>query len=89
MDMLKNGNIDMMSDVSMTPERKEQILFPSLPMGNESYYVFVDIENDEIIPGNYEGLNGKRLESTRAVSRNSSFWIGKKQMKCQLRLFIA
>ena len=35
MQMLVNGEIDLMSDVSYTQERAEQMLFSALPMGAE------------------------------------------------------
>ena len=35
--MLKNGEIDMMGDISYTEERAEFLLYPSLPMGTEDY----------------------------------------------------
>ncbi len=37
LDMLKNGEIDLMSDVSWTEERENEMLFSSLPMGTEEY----------------------------------------------------
>ena len=61
LDMLKEGRLDLMSDVSFTEERTEEMLFPSLPMGAESYYLFIRADNDEIRPGQYNTLNGKRV----------------------------
>ena len=37
MEMLQNGEIDLMGDVSYTPERAEGMLFSELPMGKEKY----------------------------------------------------
>ena len=59
--MLIDGDIDLMSDVSYTPERAEKMLYPSLPMGTEEYYVFTAPDNPDIIPGDYATLNGKRI----------------------------
>ena len=39
--MLTDGEIDLMSDVSYTVERAEKMLFPALPMGSEDYYLFI------------------------------------------------
>lgn len=36
--MLKEGKIDLLSDVSYTPERENQMLFSSYSMGTEGYY---------------------------------------------------
>ncbi len=46
--MLKNGQIDVLSDVSYTPERAADILYTSLPMGTESYYIFISTNNEQI-----------------------------------------
>lgn len=59
--MLIDGDIDLMSDVSYTPERAEIMLFPSLPMGAEEYYLFVSRENTEITAADYTTLNGKKV----------------------------
>ena len=40
MDKLKKGEIDLMSDVSYTEERTNDMLFTSIPMGTEIYYIF-------------------------------------------------
>ena len=39
--MLLDGQIDLLSDISFTPERQESLLFSSLPMGSEVYYACV------------------------------------------------
>jgi len=59
--MLIKGEIDLMSDVSYTPERAEIMLFPSLPMGAEEYYLFVANTNTEITATDYTTLNGKKV----------------------------
>ena len=67
MEMLKDGKIDMMSDVSHTEKRAEQMLFSDLPMGTEDYCIFVSPENHEITAEDYSALNGKRI----GVNKNS------------------
>ena len=59
--MLIDGKIDMMSDVSYTEERAELILYPSLPMGAEEYYLFISPTNTEYKTGNYAYFNGKKV----------------------------
>lgn len=61
MQMLVDGEIDLMSDVSYTPERAEAMLFPDLPMSAEEYYLFIDRNNAEIDPADYSTLNGKTI----------------------------
>ncbi len=59
--MLEDGEIDLMSDVSYTPEREEHMLFSNLPMGTEEYYLFIAPDNRDISPSDYATLNGKRI----------------------------
>lgn len=59
--MLINGQIDILSDVSYTPERSNSMLFPSFPMGAEFYYLFISASNNSISADNIASLNGKRI----------------------------
>ena len=59
--MLKDGEIDLLSDVSYKPEREAYMSFPDLPMGSESYYIYIAAENREITADNPESFNGKRI----------------------------
>lgn len=61
------GEIDLLSDVSYTPERAEKILYSSEAMGAEGYHVFISPENSEIRPDQFSSLNGKRV----GVNKNS------------------
>lgn len=65
--MLIDGEIDLMSDVSYTEDRAGHMLFSSLPMGSEGYYVFVSADNAELQSGSIADLQGKRV----GVSKNS------------------
>ncbi|MBP5291777.1 MAG: transporter substrate-binding domain-containing protein [Lachnospiraceae bacterium] len=59
--MLKNGEIDLLSDVSYKPERTEFMSFPDLPMGSEAYYIYIDAENREITGEDLTSFNGKKI----------------------------
>ena len=59
--MLQNGEIDILSDVSYKEEREEYILYPDLPMGTESYYIYVSAENREVSADNLKTLDGKTI----------------------------
>ena len=61
MQMLKAGEIDILSDVSYSEERTKDMLFTSIPMGSEAYYVFVAPDNKDITSDNLASLNGKRI----------------------------
>ena len=58
---LKNGEIDMLGDVSYTEERAEILLYPTLPMGTEDYYIFVTPDNTELKQGGSTAFNGKKI----------------------------
>ena len=63
--MLKDGEIDLMTNVSYTDERADSMLYSSLPMGTESYYIYVSPDNKEITSENFTSLNGKRVGVTK------------------------
>ncbi len=63
--MLIDGKIDLMSDVSYTDERAKSMLFPDLPMGSEDYCVFVDPSNKAVSSSNASTLSGKRVGVNR------------------------
>ena len=67
LDMLQRGDIDIMANVSYTDERAETMLFSDRPMGEEKYYLYVDITNADISLTNLSNLNGKRI----AMIKNS------------------
>ncbi|MBR2760442.1 MAG: transporter substrate-binding domain-containing protein [Solobacterium sp.] len=60
-EMLEQGKIDVLCDVSYKPEREEYISFPDLPMGSESYYIYVDDENRTLTADNLSSFNGTRI----------------------------
>ncbi len=58
---LKDGEIDLLSDVSYKPERDEYMYFSDLPMGTESYYIYIDADNREITSEDFSTFNGKKI----------------------------
>ena len=83
---LKDGKIDLMSNVSYSEERSEEMLFSSIPMGTESYYVFVSPDNDEITSDNIVSLNGKRVGVTKNSIQKEYFadWAEKHHVDVQM-----
>ncbi len=71
--MLKAGEIDLLSDVSYLEERAGSILYASLPMGAEAYYVFTSPDNTEIRADDYASLNGRRVGVTRDSIQKEQF----------------
>ena len=73
MQMLLDGEIDMFSNLSYTEDRAQKILYSSIPMGTETYYVFVSPDNTEITSEDYMTLNGKRVGVTRGSFQKEAF----------------
>ncbi len=64
---LKNGEIDLLSDVSYREDREPYMYFSDLPMGTEAYYIYVSSDNREITADSLNSINGKRI----GVNKNS------------------
>lgn len=60
-DKLKNGEIDIMGDISYTPDRAEEMLFSDEPMGEEKYYLYADLSREDITASDFRTLNGKTI----------------------------
>ena len=71
--MLKNGEIDLMSNVSYTEERVGSFLYSSLPMGTESYYVFIAPDSKEISSGDVTSLDGRKVGVTKGSIQKDLF----------------
>ena len=58
---LKNGEIDIMGDISYTEDRAEEMLFSDEPMGVEKYYLYADLSRADISASDFKTLNGKKI----------------------------
>ena len=58
---LENGEIDIMGGISYTEDRAEEMLFSDEPMGEEKYYLYVDLSRTDISASNFKTLNGKKV----------------------------
>ena len=58
---LKNGEIDIMGDISYTEDRAEEMLFSDEPMGEEKYYLYADLSRADISATNFKTLDGKKI----------------------------
>ena len=58
---LKNGEIDIMGDISYTKDRAEEMLFSDEPMGEEKYYLYADLSREDITASDFKTLNGKKI----------------------------
>ena len=71
--MLKDGRIDLMGDVSYTEDRKDQMLFSSIPMGTELYFLYVAADNTDILLQDTGTLNGKKVGVTKDTVQTGLF----------------
>ena len=85
LEMLQNGEIDLMGALSYTDERAETMLFSDMRMGEEKYYLYADLTDPEISPSDLSTLNGKRIvvmeDSVQAVQ--FSEWEERQGIKTQ------
>ena len=58
---LKNGEIDIMGDISYTEDRAEEMLFSDEPMGEEKYYLYADLSREDITASDFKTLNGQKI----------------------------
>ena len=70
---LMDGEIDMLGNVSYLDERAEKVLYSSVPMGTETYYLFVAPDNSEIKTDDYSTLNGKKIGVAKGTFQKNEF----------------
>ena len=58
---LENGEIDIMGDISYTDERAEKMLYSDMPMGEEKYILYADLEASGIRPSALSTINGRHV----------------------------
>ena len=78
-EMLKRGTIDLLSDVSYTEERAQDMLFPDLPMGTEEYYLFTALGNTQIVPEDPSTLDGMKVGVNQGSVQKELFLAWEKQ----------
>ncbi len=71
MQKLRDGDIDLMGNISYTEERAGDILYASLPMGTEAYYLFVSPGDHGIVMEDVSSLNGKKVGVARGSIQSS------------------
>ena len=62
--LLRAGKVDLIYEISYTPERAKEILFPSAPMAYEYYYLYSSVDNMSVTPGVYSSMNGRTVGVT-------------------------
>ncbi len=86
---LKDGEIDLMPNISYTPERAEKLLFSSNPQGEEHYYIFAKPTNDALGAGDPAALNGMTIGVNPDVMQTEvgKQWIEAQGISCDYRYY--
>lgn len=63
--MLESGEIDALGGVSLTAERKEDMLFPDVAMGTDQYYLYKRVDDLSITNSELSTLSGKKVGGIR------------------------
>ena len=85
LEKLASGDVDLLCDVSYTPERARTMLFSSQPMGAESYYIYTASQNDGIDPARLETLNGRTIGVARGSIQEHMLdsFLKKNNLRCK------
>ena len=73
LDMLRNGQVDIVTSVSKTPEREEEFLFTDQSIGINSTIFTVKSGNQTIVEGDYSTYDGAVVGMLEGNSKNSNF----------------
>lgn len=73
LDMLRSGEVDIVTSVSKTPEREEEFLFSDEPIGRKSTILTVKSGNQTIVPGDYATYEGITVGMLEDNTMNGSF----------------
>lgn len=83
---LKDGDIDLMGDVSYLPEREKYINYSDYVEGNESYYIYTTKDHKELLDGETASLNGKKVGLTAGSYQQGLFeeWMQQNDVQAQI-----
>jgi len=73
LDKLQKGEIDIMAAVSVTEERKKNMLFPDYVMGTDRYYLYQREEKRRFVPSILSSFEGKKIGTVR--NNRMSFYL--------------
>ncbi len=73
LDMLRSGEVDIVTSVSKTPEREEEFLFSDQSIGVNSTIFTVKAGNDSIVEGDYSTYDGISVGMLEGNSKNANF----------------
>lgn len=83
---LRAGEIDIMGNLSYTPERAQEISFPKREQGREQYYLYVPEDRADIKADDPSTLNGKRVGVNKGSYQAQLFekWLRDNNVHCEL-----
>lgn len=83
---LERGEIDIMGNISYTPERAQLISFPKHEQGREQYYLYVEENRTDIKADDPSTLNGKRIGINKGSMQEGLFkkWLQENNITCEL-----
>lgn len=79
LEKLRRGELDMLNGMSYTPERAQHVLFSSVPMGREKYYLYADMDKTGLSPSKLYLLEGKRVGMIASSMMETAFSNWEKQ----------
>lgn len=85
--MLKDGKIDLLSDVSYTKQRANYMLYSENPMGEEDYYLFTTPNNTDIAADDYSSFKGKTVGINKGSVQVELFnqWTRDNKLKMKIK----
>lgn len=89
LEMLKNGDIDIMGDLSYTEERARDINYAKEEQGREYYYLFVREDRTDISATDLSTLQNARVGINKGSIQVDLFqeWCEKNNINCQVELY--
>lgn len=84
MDMLEAGEIDLMPNISYSPEREQKLLFSSNPEGTERYYIYAKPDRDDLAKGDPQALQGLTIGCNSGVMQTTvgQQWLADEGVTC-------
>lgn len=89
LEMLRNGEIDIMGDLSYTEDRAKDISFAKEEQGREYYYLFVREDRTDISATDLSTLENAKVGINKGSVQVDLFqeWCEKNNVKCQIELY--
>lgn len=89
MQMLKDGEIDIMGNISYTEERAKEIDYGSEEQGKEYYYLFVREDRPDIVATDPSSFNGIRVGINKGSVQVELFedWCEENGVACEVALY--